>query len=252
VTPKTDMLEGFNAVGEAIAAGRRDVHRVLIAEKDSSRRASRLAAAANRRNIAVEKVPENRWRSLLKARPHQGVAAEAEAYPMVPASIWTEAVKSQPVPPFLLLLDQVQDPGNLGAIVRTALCAGVHGIIVPKDRSAPLSPAVAKASAGAIEHLRIARVNNLVRTMESLKTAGFWITGLIPKVDSSLFDMDFGEPTALVIGGEGTGLRPLVRRTCDRLAAIPQAGRFDSLNAAAAAAVALYEVFRQRRGGAPA
>ena len=149
--------------------------------------------------------------------------------------------------PFVLILDQIVDPQNLGALTRTAHCAGVHGIVIPKDRSAPPSAAVSKASAGALEHICLARVANLVGTIKVLKKAGLWIAGADRGGHHDLFVVDLKGPLALVIGGEEKGLRPLVKKQCDLMVAIPQTGPIGSLNASVAAAVIMYEIFRQRR-----
>ena len=144
------------------------------------------------------------------------------------------------------MLDSILDPQNLGGLIRTAVCAGVDAVILPKDRSATPSPAVSKASAGALEHARVIQATNLVRSMALLKEAGIWITGLDRAGDPSIFQSDFNGPVALVVGGEEKGIRPLVKKHCDFLATIPQQGPIDSLNASAAGAVAIYEAFRQR------
>jgi 23S rRNA (guanosine2251-2'-O)-methyltransferase len=150
-------------------------------------------------------------------------------------------------PPLVVLLDGVEDPHNLGAIVRSAHALGAHGVVVPRDRAAGVTPSAAKASAGAVEHVPVARVTNLVRTLEELKEAGIWAVALVPDGDQDLAQVDMKGPTALVIGGEGQGIRPLVRKCCDHVARIPMVGRVGSLNASAAAAITLYEAARQRR-----
>jgi 23S rRNA (guanosine2251-2'-O)-methyltransferase len=146
----------------------------------------------------------------------------------------------------VLALDGIQDPHNLGSIIRSAHVAGAHAILIPKDRSAEVTPAVARASAGAVEHTRVIRVTNLVRALEGLKAAGLWVAGADPEGDTRLSDLDGRDPLAIVVGGEDLGLRPLVRRTCDRLVSIPMRGEVASLNAGVAAAVILFEVVRQR------
>jgi 23S rRNA (guanosine2251-2'-O)-methyltransferase len=148
---------------------------------------------------------------------------------------------------FLILLDGIVDPRNLGALMRTAICAGAEAIIIPKDRSAGPSAIVSKASAGALEHLNLVRVTNIPNTIKALKEIGYWITGLDMAADHSLFSCDLSGPVALVIGGEEKGIRPLVRKQCDYLVSIPQAGPVDSLNASVAGAVVMYEIFRQKQ-----
>jgi 23S rRNA (guanosine2251-2'-O)-methyltransferase len=149
-------------------------------------------------------------------------------------------------PPLVVLLDGVEDPHNLGAVVRSAHALGAHGVVLPRDRAAGVTPAAAKASAGAVEHVAIVRVTNLVRALEELKEAGLWAVGAVPEGERDIASVDLRGPTALVLGGEGQGIRPLVQRTCDHLVRIPMLGRVGSLNASAAAAIALYEAVRQR------
>jgi 23S rRNA (guanosine2251-2'-O)-methyltransferase len=149
--------------------------------------------------------------------------------------------------PFLLLLDNIMDPHNLGALIRTALCVGIDGVIIPKDRSAQPSPTVSKASAGALEHISLSRVTNMVDTIKMLKKNGLWIAGMDKMSTESIFTCDLKGFNAIVIGGEGKGVRPLVKKHCDILLSIPQIGPLDSLNASVAGAVAMYEIFRQRQ-----
>jgi 23S rRNA (guanosine2251-2'-O)-methyltransferase len=156
------------------------------------------------------------------------------------------AAASNEGPALILVLDGIQDPQNLGALIRTAHVLGVHGVVVPRDRAASLTAAVDKASAGALEHTKVARVTNLTRTLEVFREEGIWVVGLTMEGSQPLYDLDLCQPTALVIGGEAGGIRPLVKRTCDLLAAIAQKGRLDSLSAAASGAMALYEAMRQR------
>ena len=146
----------------------------------------------------------------------------------------------------MLMLDNVQDPQNLGAIIRTALCVGIHGVVVPKDRSASPTPAVSRASAGALEHIRLVRVTNLVQTIKHFKSCGLWVMGLQQNAAQSIYAADLSGSIALVLGGEQKGIRRLVEKNCDFMVAIPQQRTLNSLNASAAGAVAMYEAFRQR------
>jgi len=159
------------------------------------------------------------------------------------------AAKAKGGPHFLILLDSVLDPQNLGAILRSALCAGIDGVIMPKDRSAPITPAVSKASAGALEHIYLSRVTNLVQTIKQCKNSGIWVMGLDKDADQSIYDGDMTGSIAIVLGGEQKGIRPLVKKNCDFLVSIPQLGAVDSLNASVAAAVTMYEALRQRQKG---
>jgi 23S rRNA (guanosine2251-2'-O)-methyltransferase len=174
-------------------------------------------------------------------------ALDAGPYPEIPLDDLVDAVRAETSPALVLVLDGIVDPRNFGALIRTALCAGVSGIVVPKDNSAPSSPAASRASAGALEHARVARVNNLVRALYILKEAGLWVYGAAADGDTALWEANLTGPAALCLGGEGKGLRRLVRETCDVLLSIPQEGPLDSLNASVAGALCMYEAFRQRR-----
>lgn len=242
---KTEILYGVHPVTEAIRAGRRKVIGLMTADKSSPRLAS-LTELARSAGIAVEKRPAADLKAMTGIDGHQGVAARVSPYPVLELSAPGQASDLSQGAPFFLLLDSILDPQNLGALIRTAVCAAVDAIILPKDRSAVPSPAVSKASAGALEHARVIQATNLVRSMALLKDAGVWITGLDRAGDASIFRSDLKGPVALVIGGEEKGIRPLVKKHCDFLATIPQTGPIDSLNASAAGAVAIYEAFRQR------
>ena len=174
------------------------------------------------------------------------MAAVVSPYPQVAVQEMLQTVQGEDAKRFLLILDNIQDPQNLGAIIRTALCVGIQGVIVPRDRSASPTAAVSKASAGALEHIRLVRVTNLVQTIKYCKTSGLWVMGLQKDAAQSIYAADLSGSIALVLGGEQKGMRRLVKKHCDFLVSIPQQGAIDSLNASAAAAVAMYEAFRQR------
>lgn len=207
-----------------------------------------LKSVAEKRKIPVKEVSSGQLTRLTASDHHQGVALRVSPYPYSGLDDILSMSGKAADAAFLVLLDSVVDPHNLGAILRTALCAGVDGIVIPKDRSAAASADVSRISAGALEHIRLARVTNLVRTVEHLKQKGLWIVGLSAGEKEDFFSLDLSMPLALVVGGEQRGLRPLLSRHCDFLAAIPMAGPLDSLNASVAAAVAFYEVRRQRAG----
>ena len=183
---------------------------------------------------------------LAASNHHQGIAARVSPYQYCDVQEILSAGGGQAQAAFLLVLDSIVDPHNLGAMLRTALCAGVDGVVIPKDRSAAATPVVSRISAGALEHILLARATNLARTLQMLKTCGLWIVGLAGRAHADVYGLDLKEPLAMVIGGEEKGLRPLLKKQCDFIGAIPMAGPLDSLNASAAAAVALYEVRRQR------
>ena len=243
---KTEILYGIHPVTEAIRAARRKVLTLMTADKTASRLES-LTELARSAGIAVEKRSAADLKAMTGVDAHQGAVARVGPYPVMDLSAPRQVAELSHSAPFLLLLDAILDPQNLGALIRTAVCAGVDAVILPRNRSAAPSPAVSKASAGAMEHARVVQATNLVRTMATLKEAGVWITGLDRAGGKSIFQSELNGPLALVIGGEEKGIRPLVKKHCDFLATIPQTGPIDSLNASAAGAVAIYEAFRQRR-----
>ena len=243
-----ELVYGRNAVREVLRANRREVYRLLVAEgvHEKGALAEALALAAER-GIPVTRVPRARLDHLSDA--HQGIAAEAGPYPYVNPEDILAVAEERGEPPLILLLDILQNPQNLGTLLRTAEAMGVHGAILPQRRGAEVTLAVVNASSGASEHLRIARVVNLVRTMETLKERGVWIAGLEHKDEraSDFWLADLHNALALVIGNESEGMRRLVRQTCDYLLRIPMRGHIESLNASIAGSIVLYEVFRQRR-----
>jgi 23S rRNA (guanosine2251-2'-O)-methyltransferase len=186
-------------------------------------------------------------KSISGSEHHQGIGVQTGPYPFVKVSDILATIHDGQSKSFLLLLDNIMDPHNLGALIRTALCVGVNGIIIPKDRSAQPTPTVSKASAGALEHIFLSRVTNMVNTIKMLKKSGLWIAGMDKVSSESIFACDMKEFNAIVIGGEGKGVRPLVKKHCDMLLSIPQIGPLDSLNASVAGAVVMYEAFRQKR-----
>ena len=243
---KTEILYGIHPVCEALSARRRHIHQVYLQKDNKSGRLARLASLADSRGIRVETIGSGELKKLAGTAGHQGAAARVERYPLTALSDLLAATEATRDPLFLLMLDNILDPQNLGAILRTALCVGVNGVIMPKDRSAAITPAVSRASAGALEHIRLSRVTNLVQTIKQCKKSGLWIMGLDKDAAQSLFDGEMTGSLAIVLGGEQKGIRPLVKKHCDFLVSIPQLGAVDSLNASVAAAVAMYEAFRQR------
>ena len=221
-----------------------EVRRLYVSD-GAEGHAVRLAEAAR---IPVERVPKAKLESMAKGPHHQNLVAEAAEFRFAEL----EALTSGAGAPAVLALDSVQDPHNLGALARSAECFGATGLLVAKDRSAPVTGTALRASAGALERLPVVQVVNLVRALESLKEQGLWVTGLAGEGTDELPRVDLKGPTVLVVGAEGEGLRPLVRRTCDRLARIPMTGRTGSLNASVAGGLALYELHRQRSTRAPA
>ena len=243
---KKEILFGINPVYEALKAGRREVFKILITKGKISERLEQVATLAVSLKISVEKFSTDALKMLSGTDHHQGVCAETGPYPFVELSDILIGSQGGQSKLFLLLLDNIIDPQNLGALVRTAVCVGVSGVIVSKDRSVPPTPTVSRSSAGALEHVRLSRVTNMVNTMKILKKEGLWIAGIDRSADGSIFTCDMKEFNAVVVGGEGKGIRPLVKKHCDKLLSIPQTGLIDSLNASVAGAVVMYEAFRQR------
>jgi len=243
---KSELLYGIHPVFEALAAGRRRVYEVYLDKEKKSGRLAQIASMAEARGVLKKSIAPGDFKALTGTIGHQGAAAAASPYPQVTVQEILQTVQGEDGKQFLLMLDNIQDPQNLGAIIRTALCVGIQGVIVPKDRSAPPTPAVSKASAGALEHIRLVRVTNLVQTIKHCKTSGLWIMGLQKDAAQSIYDADLSGSIALVLGGEQKGIRRLVKKKCDFLVSIPQQGALNSLNASVAAAVAMYEAFRQR------
>ncbi|MBU4055291.1 MAG: 23S rRNA (guanosine(2251)-2'-O)-methyltransferase RlmB [Proteobacteria bacterium] len=241
---ETEILYGIHPVFEAVQSGRRRIFELFMAEGRDSQRNDALLSLALEKKIPVKTISPGEIRSLSQSEKHQNVAARVSSYPYAPLDL--EGRDSQTKPTLFLILDQIQDPQNLGAILRTALCAGANHVIVPKDRSAGATPAVSRASAGALEHIRLSLVTNLVNTIKEMKENDLWVFGLDRDGRTPVYGMDLTVPTALVIGGEGKGIRPLIKKACDELIFIPQVALFNSLNASAAGAVVLYEAFRQR------
>ena len=235
------VIYGINAVIEALRAGR--VHRVRVGDRDDGRMAE-IIALAQRAGVVVERVPLNVLNHAAGGGRHQGVVAELDApREYTPTELAADARGM----PLIVVLDGVEDPHNVGAILRTADATGVDGVVRQQRRAAPLTGAAAKASAGAVAHVRIADVVNIARALEELKAAGVWTIGLAGDAEKHYDDVDLRQPTAIVLGAEGAGLRRLVRERCDWLVRIPMAGHVESLNVSVAAAVMLFEAIRQRR-----
>ena len=243
---KSELLYGIHPVFEVLAAGRRRVYEVYLDKEKKSGRLAQIASMAEARGVLKKSIAPGDFKALTGTIGHQGAAAAVSPYPQVTVQEILQTVQGEDGKQFLLMLDNIQDPQNLGAIIRTALCVGIQGVIVPKDHSASPTPAVSKASAGALEHIRLVRVTNLVQTIKHCKTSGLWIMGLQKDAAQSIYDADLSGSIALVLGGEQKGIRRLVKKNCDFLVSIPQQGALNSLNASAAAAVAMYEAFRQR------
>jgi 23S rRNA (guanosine2251-2'-O)-methyltransferase len=238
-------IYGFHPVLQALGSGKRGVRRVLLSDARRDRRADEVLAAARRAGVRVERLPAAAIDRLAEGRAHQGVVAETAGGGFEEAeTILARAGR----PPLLVVLDGVEDPRNLGAVIRTAAAAGADGLFVPSHGATGLTESCAKASAGAVERLPVARIGNVVAFLKSLKERGIWVAGLDPAGGTPWTGFDLRQPVALVLGGEGRGLRRLARETCDVLLAIPVRSEIESLNLSVAAGVALFEAVRQRSG----
>ncbi len=240
-----NQLEGRNAILEVLRSGR-DIEKIMVAKGNVEGTIKRIIAIAVEKGVVIQEVSRQKLDEISQTKNHQGVIALVSAHDYVEVEDILAAAKEKGEDPFVLLLDGITDPHNLGAILRTAECAGVHGVIIPKRRSVGLNATVGKTSAGAIEYMPVARVTNIVQTMEYLKKEGLWIACADMK-GLDHFDTNMKGPLALVIGSEGDGVSRLVKENCDFTASIPMYGKISSLNASVAAALLMYEVVRQRR-----
>lgn len=240
------LLEGRNAVQEAIRSGR-TIDKVFIASGDTDRNLARLAAAAKESGAVVIPVDRRKLDQMSLTHAHQGIIAQAAAHEYASLDDILSLAESRGEPPLIIVCDELSDPHNLGAILRSAECAGAHGVVIPKRRSVGLTPVVAKASAGAVEYVPVARVSNIPNALKELQARGVWVYGTAAEGDRELYSADFRGPAAIVIGNEGAGMGRLVRQTCDVLVRVPMYGHISSLNASATAAILLYEAVRQRK-----
>jgi 23S rRNA (guanosine2251-2'-O)-methyltransferase len=245
-----DKLTGIHAVKEALEAGRA-FDRIVIARGRQDTRVEEIVRLARDKNVAVRFEDRGQLDRLAESRDHQGivglVAARAAAT-LEDILAAANAGAGRGEKGLIVLLDGVEDPHNLGAIIRTALAAGAHGVVIPERRAAGLTDTVARASAGALAHLPVAKVTNLGRAMEELKEAGYWLIGLDEDAEKNYTQADFTSPVGIVLGGEGKGLHELTRKRCDFVVSLPTAGPVKSLNVSVAAGVVLFEALRQRRG----
>ena len=241
------QLEGRNALTEALRAGR-TIDKVFIADGDTDRGLQRLAAEAKEAGAVIVPVDRRKLDQMSFTRSHQGVIALAAAHDYYTIDDILEEAASRGENALIVICDELSDPHNLGAIMRSAECAGAHGVVIPKRRSVGLTATVAKASAGAVEYMKVARVTNINNTINELKEKGVWVFGTAAEGSVPMYKADLTGPAAIVIGNEGDGMSPLVRKNCDMLVSIPMKGRISSLNASAAASILLYEAVRQRLG----
>ena len=242
---KVEIIYGLNPVMEALR-GKRRAFELFLSGADSDRRFARLLQLAKERDVPVRQREKGDISRLCGTEHHQGVALRVEAFAYAVLEDILERWRGSGESGLVVVLDGVQDPHNLGALIRSAACAGAHGVIIPRDRAVGVTATVEKTSAGAVETVPVAQVANIAQTLEELKKEGFWIYGAEGKAAASLYDQDYRGNTAVVIGGEGEGIRPLVRKKCDYLVSIPIKGGVNSLNASVAGGVMLFEIVRQR------
>ncbi|MDZ4339897.1 MAG: 23S rRNA (guanosine(2251)-2'-O)-methyltransferase RlmB [candidate division NC10 bacterium] len=239
-------LFGAHAVWTALQAGRRSVEKLYTVAEGGGPPVRRIVAFARSQGIPVKVLDRRALAHLAGTTAHQGVVAQVAEVRYVELEDLLGIARQRREAPFLLIPDGVQDPRNLGALVRTAEASGAHGVVIPKDRSAGVSPVAAKAAAGALEYLPLSRVTNIARALDLLKGEGLWVYGADVAGGKPPHEVDLTMPLALVLGGEGRGLRPLVRSQCDLLLTLPMVGQVPSLNVSVAAGVIMYEVLRQR------
>lgn len=244
-----NRLEGRNPCLEALKSGR-PINKIFILKGEKEGSLRQIISIAKERGIVVQEVDRQALDRMAATRAHQGVIALVAAKEYVDVDYILRIAEDKGEPPFIIILDEITDPQNFGSILRTAESVGVHGIIIPKRRSVSLDSVVAKASAGAVEYVPVARVSNLNSTIEYLKKCGVWIIGTEMKSGTVFYKADLSGSIALVIGSEGAGIGRLIKEKCDIMVNIPMKGSISSLNAAVAGSVILYEIFKQREAGA--
>ena len=239
------VIEGRNAVIEALRAGE-TIDKIYILKGETDKTLGHIASKARAAGIVVVEADKRKLDGMSRTHSHQGVIALAAVREYVTVESILESAAAKGENPLLVICDEISDPHNLGAILRSAECAGAHGVIIPKRRSVGLTATVAKASAGAVEYMKVARVANLNSAIAELKEKGVWVFGTAAEGSVPMYRADLRVPAAIVIGNEGDGISPLVRKNCDMLLSIPMRGKISSLNASAAASILLYEALRQR------
>jgi len=240
------LIVGINPVREALLASNRRCYRLIVEKGPLPKRIQTIVELAEKKLIKIEPITKSAFQNKFKNKMHQGVAGYFSGIVTLELESLIKNAFQNSLLPTLVILDGVQDPQNLGAIIRSAETLGIQGMILPKHGTSSLTETVAKCSSGAIEYLPISKVTNLVSCIEQLKEAGFWITGIVPDGEMLCYHYHFNTPVALVIGAEGKGIRPLLKNSCDVTLAIPMKGKLGSLNAASASAIIFYENFRQK------
>ncbi len=241
-----DYIAGRNSILEALKCGR-SINRILVAKGDRQGSILQILALAKEKGLIIQEVEKAKLDALSGGVRHQGIVASVAPVEYAEMEDILAHAAEQGEDAFLILLDELEDPHNVGAILRTADAAGVHGVLMPKRRSCPLSGTVAKTSAGAVEYVPVARIGNVVQTIKQLQKQGFWVIGADMSGEQDYFDANLSGPVVVVVGNEGQGLGRLVKESCDLLVRIPMIGKISSLNASVACSLILYEVLRQRR-----
>ena len=247
VEENENQLEGRSALTEALRSGR-TIDKVFVAAGDTDRSLQHLAAEAQKAGAVVVSVDRRKLDAMSTTRSHQGIIALAAAREYFTIDDILQEAADRGETPLIVICDELSDPHNLGAILRSAECAGAHGVIIPKRRSVGLTATVAKASAGAVEYMKVAKVSNINNAIAELKEKGVWVFGTAAEGSVPMYKADLTGPTAIVVGNEGDGMSQLVRKNCDMLVHIPMKGSISSLNASVAASILLYEAVRQRLG----
>lgn len=242
------LIEGRNAVMEALRAGT-SIDKIYLQKGETDRTLGHIASTAREKGIVVVDADKRKLDFMSRTKAHQGVIALASVREYVSVEDILDIARQKGESPLPVVCDEISDPHNLGAIIRTAECAGAHGVIIPKRRSAGLTSIVGKTSAGAVSYVPVARVPNIAALLKDLQKAGVWVFGTAAEGSTTLYDADLRGSAAIVIGSEGDGMSRLVREGCDFLVSIPMKGKISSLNASAAAAILLYEAVRQRTNG---
>lgn len=246
MSEKSQYIYGRHPVSEALRARPRDVIRLYLNDGGQAARMGDIVRAAQHHKIHIVRASNAQLQDMVGDAPHQGIVAAVQPFAYATLRDILDHANRKGEAPLVVALDQIQDPHNLGAIVRSALALGAHGVVIPKDRAAEVTPTVVKSAAGATAHLPIAKITNMRSCLEELKTAGLWVYGAAAGEGKPLRDLDMRNATVIVIGSEGKGMRRLVAETCDDFVHIPMAGDLGSLNASVATAVVLYEAARQR------
>ena len=243
---QTEILYGINPITEALKVSKRKCFRVVLEGGKINPRLKALMTLVQSKNILIEPLSKEEFKKRYRSYIHQGIIGYFSIKETMGLDELITGALEKSANPILVILDEIQDPHNLGAIIRSASAMGIQGMVLPKHRAAPLNETVAKCSSGAIENLPITWVPNLSNAMEELKKSGFWIVGIDPEGTTSCYDFKFDMPVALLIGNEGKGVRPLLKKKCDFTLSIPMANSVNSLNASAAGAIVFYEALRQR------